>query len=201
MTVDSTGVAVDGLVCSQDIPPQVPRVHHQERAGTCRVLYLWLTLEAEQLQAFVSAILAEILLCTKEVKEKARVAAFDLLATIGETAGSAAEEGQEGLSIEKLVTSVAAGLAGKTAHMISATVLALAKLFYQVLSNGRVSSFLTRSSERKSPPACSGQSLTLSSLCLAHASARSSRAALASSRCWPTPPFFFIVVVANLYGI
>ena len=76
--------------------------------------------------------LAEVLLCTKEVNKSARFAAFDLLASIGDTIHDL--EGGEGtVTLEQYVSMVAAGLAGKTAHMLSATVLALAKVLYQVV--------------------------------------------------------------------
>jgi hypothetical protein len=84
--------------------------------------------QTADLAGFVQTILAEVLLCTKEVNEKARSSAFDLLATIAEVARDSGSE----LTLDQFATTVAAGLAGKTAHMISSAVLALAKLIYQV---------------------------------------------------------------------
>ena len=76
--------------------------------------------------------MVEILMCTKEVNERARSAAFALIAGIGETLLKQEAEGSAELLFDGMVTMVAVGLAGSTPHMISATVLALARILFQV---------------------------------------------------------------------
>ncbi|KAG8741083.1 hypothetical protein FRC10_003323 [Ceratobasidium sp. 414] len=91
--------------------------------------------------------LPEAVLATKEVSEKARNGAFDLLVAMGRRMehGGTVDRGkvdgmeveQDGGSmhvkanVEEYVTMVAAGLAGATPHMISATITALSRLTFE----------------------------------------------------------------------
>lgn len=100
----------------------------------------------------IPALITEAVLSTKEVNEKARNAAFDLLVVMANkmaaggtiqqsllNQGQDEEEMQEdaeliedaAASIPEYITMVAAGLAGNTPHMISATITALARLMFE----------------------------------------------------------------------
>ncbi|KAG8771972.1 hypothetical protein FRC12_003310 [Ceratobasidium sp. 428] len=92
-------------------------------------------------------ILPEAVLATKEVSEKARNGAFDLLVAMGrrmEKGGTVDRGKVDGMemeqdqgptqvkaNVEEYVTMVAAGLAGATPHMISATITALSRLTFE----------------------------------------------------------------------
>ncbi|KAG8705738.1 hypothetical protein FRC08_001489 [Ceratobasidium sp. 394] len=94
--------------------------------------------------------LPEAVLATKEVSEKARNGAFDLLVAMGRRMehGGTVDRGKvDGMeveqdegsthvkaNVEEYVTMVAAGLAGATPHMISATITALSRLTFEFKS-------------------------------------------------------------------
>ncbi|GAB7337132.1 hypothetical protein MBLNU457_g2528t1 [Dothideomycetes sp. NU457] len=92
---------------------------------------------------FIPFILSEVVISCKEVNEKARTAAFDLLVLMGEKMSeggtvvnskvpSMAEDAPSvQASLEEYFTMVSAGLAGATPNMISATITALARLLYE----------------------------------------------------------------------
>jgi ribosomal RNA-processing protein 12 len=94
---------------------------------------------------FIPGILAEVVISCKEVNERARTAAFDLLVLMGEKIAGASGAMIENrkvahmaddapaveASLEEYFTMVTPGLAGSTPHMQSATVTALARLLYQ----------------------------------------------------------------------
>jgi len=89
-------------------------------------------LSAEQLGAALASLLGEVVLATKEPNVKSRAAAFDALLLVAERAQKLA--GGDAAQAEALTTvlvSVAAGLAGKTPHMVAASLLALSRLFYE----------------------------------------------------------------------
>lgn len=92
---------------------------------------------------FIPAILSEVVISAKEVNEKARQAAFDLLVLMGDKMseggtvvnskvahmGPGAPDAQA--SLEEYITMVSAGLAGGSPHMVSATITALTRLLYE----------------------------------------------------------------------
>jgi len=92
---------------------------------------------------FIPSVLSEVVISCKEVNEKARTAAFDLLVLMGEKMSeggtvvnskvpSMAEDAPSvQASLEEYFTMVSAGLAGATPNMISATITALARLLYE----------------------------------------------------------------------
>ena len=94
---------------------------------------------------FIPGILAEVVISCKEVNERARTAAFDLLILMGEKIAGASGAMIENrkvahmtddapaveASLEEYFTMVTPGLAGSTPHMQSATVTALARLLHQ----------------------------------------------------------------------
>ncbi|KAI9812395.1 MAG: hypothetical protein M1832_000430 [Thelocarpon impressellum] len=91
---------------------------------------------------FIPSILAEVVISAKEVNEKARTAAFDLLVLMGEKMreGGTVVNSKVGhmpgdapdvqASLEEYMTMVSAGLAGSTPHMISASITALTRILY-----------------------------------------------------------------------
>ena len=91
---------------------------------------------------FVPSILSEVVISAKEVNEKARTAAFDLLVLMGEkmqqggtvlnskVAHMPADAPDVTASLEEYLTMVSAGLAGTTPHMISASITALTRILY-----------------------------------------------------------------------
>ncbi|KDQ21665.1 hypothetical protein BOTBODRAFT_26095 [Botryobasidium botryosum FD-172 SS1] len=93
---------------------------------------------------FIPSILTEAVLATKEVGEKSRNEAFDLLVAMGKKMkeGGVIQRGlvdgmeEDGAgdvraSIEEYVTMVAAGLAGTTPHMISASITAISRIVFE----------------------------------------------------------------------
>lgn len=92
---------------------------------------------------FIPSILSEVVISAKEVNEKARTAAFDLLVLMAERMSEGgtvlnakvshmpSDAPSVGASLEEYFTMVSAGLAGSTPHMISATITALTRLLYE----------------------------------------------------------------------
>jgi ribosomal RNA-processing protein 12 len=92
---------------------------------------------------FIPSILSEVVISAKEVNEKARTQAFDLLVLIGEKLKEGgtivnskiphmpADAPSAEASLEEYFTMVSAGLAGSTPNMISATITALTRLLYE----------------------------------------------------------------------
>lgn len=92
---------------------------------------------------FIPSILSEVVISAKEVNEKARTAAFDLLVLMGEkmkqggtvvnskVAHMPADAPDVAATLDEYVTMVSAGLAGSTPHMISASITALTRILYQ----------------------------------------------------------------------
>lgn len=91
---------------------------------------------------FIPSILPEAILCTKEINEGAREAAFDLIVAMGEKMQSGGmidngkvshmpnDAGSVAASLEEYLTMLSAGLAGSTPHMISASVTAISRFLY-----------------------------------------------------------------------
>lgn len=92
---------------------------------------------------FIPSILSEIVISAKEVNEKARTAAFDLLVLMGKkmseggtvvnskVAHMPEDAPTVTASLEEYFTMVSAGLAGSTPHMISASITALSRLLFE----------------------------------------------------------------------
>ncbi|KAI9749465.1 MAG: hypothetical protein M4579_006867 [Chaenotheca gracillima] len=92
---------------------------------------------------FIPSILSEVVICAKEVNEKARGAAFDVLVLMGEKMQQGGTVANSKVShmpddapdvpatLEEYFTMVSAGLAGSTPHMISASITALTRILYQ----------------------------------------------------------------------
>ncbi|KAI9792461.1 MAG: hypothetical protein M1816_002345 [Peltula sp. TS41687] len=91
---------------------------------------------------FIPSILSEVVISAKEVNEKARTAAFDLLVAMGEKmkqGGTVVNRKVPHMpndapdvqaSLEEYFTMLSAGLAGSTPHMISASITALTRTLY-----------------------------------------------------------------------
>ncbi|RPB03158.1 NUC173-domain-containing protein [Choiromyces venosus 120613-1] len=92
---------------------------------------------------FIPSILSEVVISAKEVNEKARTAAFDLLVLMGEKMKSGGtlinskvahmpeDAPNVAATLDEYITMVSAGLAGSTPHMISASITALTRILYQ----------------------------------------------------------------------
>jgi ribosomal RNA-processing protein 12 len=105
-------------------------------------------LPADQLH-FIPSILSEVVISCKEVNERARTTAFDLLILMGERIVSAAgavidnskvahmpdDAPAVTANLEEYFTMVSAGLAGSTPHMISASITALTRILYHFRSS------------------------------------------------------------------
>jgi len=85
-----------------------------------------MTLDDASLVSYVPMVLAEVILATREANQRAREAAFEFFVSVGHRTASCAT-----LNLTQFVTAIIAGLGGQTAHMISATVLALARLVFE----------------------------------------------------------------------
>ena len=95
---------------------------------------------------FIPAVLSEVVISAKEVNEKARTAAFDLLVLMGEkmieggtvlnskVPHMSSDAPSVQASLEEYFTMVSAGLAGSTPHMVSASITALTRLLYEFRS-------------------------------------------------------------------
>ncbi|EME49533.1 hypothetical protein DOTSEDRAFT_164008 [Dothistroma septosporum NZE10] len=92
---------------------------------------------------FIPSIISEVVIGVKEVNEKARTAAFDLLVLMGEKMADGGtvvnvkvphmppDAPSVPASLDEYFTMVSAGLAGSTPHMISASITALTRLLYE----------------------------------------------------------------------
>ncbi|CUS13553.1 unnamed protein product [Tuber aestivum] len=107
---------------------------------------------------FIPSILSEVVISTKEVNEKARTAAFDLLVLMGEKMRSGgtlinskvthmpSDTPNVTATLDEYVTMVSAGLAGSTPHMVSASITALTRILYQFkddMSKSLISEMIT----------------------------------------------------------
>ena len=92
---------------------------------------------------FIPSILSEVVISAKEVNEKARTVAFDLLVLMGKKMAEGGTIAQSQIphmpadapnavaTLEEFFTMVSAGLAGSTPHMISASITALSRILYE----------------------------------------------------------------------
>ncbi|KAK9765775.1 pre-rRNA processing protein [Basidiobolus ranarum] len=90
----------------------------------------------------IPSILSEAIVCTKEVNERSRNLAYDLLVVMGnrmEEGGvvmaGEMESDTQNANISEYFTMVTAGLAGSSAHMISATITSLSRLLFEFKSS------------------------------------------------------------------
>lgn len=93
---------------------------------------------------FIPSILSEVVISCKEVNERARTAAFDLLISMGEKMASASGSMIDNskvphmpsdaptvtANLEEYFTMISAGLAGSASHMVSASITALTRILY-----------------------------------------------------------------------
>ncbi|WBW73821.1 rRNA processing protein Rrp12 [Schizosaccharomyces osmophilus] len=86
-------------------------------------------IQSDELNSVIPKVLPEAIIATKEVNERARSAAFQLLMTI---AASAVQSNLFGDStpvrVEKFLSVISAGLAGSSTHMISAAIIAISSV-------------------------------------------------------------------------
>lgn len=92
---------------------------------------------------FIPSILSEVVISTKEVNEKARAAAFDLLVIMARKMNQggiisqskiqhmSANASNAQATLEEFITMISAGLVGSSAHMVSASITALARILYE----------------------------------------------------------------------
>jgi len=92
---------------------------------------------------FIPSILSEVVISAKEVNEKARTSAFNLLVLMGEKMAEGGtivnskvahmpdDAPDVQASLEEFFTMVSAGLAGSTPHMVSASITALTRVLYE----------------------------------------------------------------------
>ncbi|KAF6237821.1 hypothetical protein HO173_004022 [Letharia columbiana] len=95
---------------------------------------------------FIPSILSEVVISAKEVNEKARTAAFDLLVLMARKMSQGGQINQSQIphmaadapiaqaSLEEFFTMVSAGLVGSTPHMVSASITALTRILYEFAS-------------------------------------------------------------------
>lgn len=92
---------------------------------------------------FIPSILSEVVISIKEVNEKARAAAFDLLIIMARKMNQGGIISQSKIqhmspdapnaqaSLEEFITMISAGLVGSSAQMVSASITALARILYE----------------------------------------------------------------------
>lgn len=92
---------------------------------------------------FIPSILSEVVVAAKEVNEKARTAAFDLLVLMAKRMSAGGTISQSKIphmasdspdvqaSLEEFFTMVSAGLVGSTPHMVSASITAVTRVLYE----------------------------------------------------------------------
>lgn len=95
---------------------------------------------------FIPSILSEVVISTKEVNEKARSTAFELLIFMAKRMSAGGTVVQNKVprmpsdsptvqaSLEEFFTMVSAGLIGSTPHMVSASITALTRILYEFYS-------------------------------------------------------------------
>lgn len=93
--------------------------------------------------SFIPSVLSEVVMGAKEVNERARTAAFDLLVSMGDKMkaggtvvnsripGMPADAPSVNATLEEYFTMVSAGLAGSTPHMVSASITALTRILFR----------------------------------------------------------------------
>ncbi|KAL8748245.1 MAG: hypothetical protein Q9184_007472 [Pyrenodesmia sp. 2 TL-2023] len=96
---------------------------------------------------FIPCILSEVVIAAKEVNEKARSAAFDLLVLMGRkmSEGGTIEQAKiphmdpsapkAEANLEEFFTMISAGLVGSTPHVVSASITALTRVLYEFHSS------------------------------------------------------------------
>lgn len=84
------------------------------------------------LEACTSSFLPEVILCTRDVSEKTRAAAFGTLSAMARTWYAVGDggAGKQADGLRQFVTRVAAGLAGRTVTMLAATLTSLSHVVY-----------------------------------------------------------------------
>ncbi|KAF8251637.1 NUC173-domain-containing protein [Wilcoxina mikolae CBS 423.85] len=92
---------------------------------------------------FIPSVLSEVVISAKEVNEKARTAAFDILVAMGEKMKEGGivvnrkvvhmpdDAPDVPATLEEYFTMVSAGLAGSAPHMVSASITALTRIMWQ----------------------------------------------------------------------
>lgn len=92
---------------------------------------------------FIPSVLSEVVIAAKEVNEKARTAAFDLLVLMGRKMGEGGTIEQAKIphmdpsaptaeaSLEEFFTMMSAGLVGSSPHVVSASITALTRVLYE----------------------------------------------------------------------
>ena len=92
---------------------------------------------------FIPSILSEVVISAKEVNEKTRTAAFDLLVLMAKRMSAGGTISQSKIphmdsdspdvqaTLEEFFTMVSAGLVGSTPHMVSASITALTRVLYE----------------------------------------------------------------------
>lgn len=92
---------------------------------------------------FIPSTLSEVVISTKDVNEKARAAAFDLLIIMARKMNQGGIISQSKIhhmppdapitqaSLEEFITMISAGLVGSSAQMVSASITALARILYE----------------------------------------------------------------------
>eukprot|EP00965_Chrysotila_dentata_P045213 1502729-Pleurochrysis_carterae.AAC.4 len=102
-----------------------------------------LSLSPAQLAALLPSLLGEVVLATKEPNVKTRAAAYDVLLGLAEIVekNAAGGDAERAKALTELLVTVAAGLAGKSPHMMSASLLALARMLYSFRANSALVRF------------------------------------------------------------
>ncbi|CAC37426.1 Ribosome biogenesis protein Rrp12 [Schizosaccharomyces pombe] len=98
----------------------------KDRLASLNALY---ELQSSELVIAIPQLLPEAIISLKEVNEKARHTAFQLLFNIAKSAVNSVEFGNSKPErVEKFVSVISAGLAGSSTHMISATIIAISSI-------------------------------------------------------------------------
>ena len=140
-----------GQKALQDRVDEVQKLLHssaEKASPPCRrdrlmAIYQIIPLLPKSDLAFIPTILSEVVISCKEVNEKARTAAFDLIVLMGKTMQEggtiisanvplmAEDAPNVDANLEEYFKMVSAGLAGSTANVISASVTALTRCLYE----------------------------------------------------------------------
>eukprot|EP00164_Ancoracysta_twista_P005519 GFYU01007569.1.p1 GENE.GFYU01007569.1~~GFYU01007569.1.p1 ORF type:complete len:1236 (-),score=497.10 GFYU01007569.1:78-3731(-) len=90
-----------------------------------------MNLPIEGLMKMLPAVIGEIMLCTKEINSQTREAAYDLIVCIAIKTMQADDEANGNQYVTEVATTMAAGMAAKTPHMISAAIVSLSRLLFE----------------------------------------------------------------------
>lgn len=126
MTSESNLQDMTGSICESLLTCSIPAKKMRLRV-LVHLINAMMTIEGAHAKEFIPNLVGEIMLCTKEANGKAREAAFELLIAMANLMKT--KDLQNGLA--EYMQMVLGGLAARTPHMRSASVICLSRLVFE----------------------------------------------------------------------